>query len=456
MRTVISWLIICFWLGAVTNTYAQQSTDTLRHANWRLFWSSEFTTSGDSSSLAGQWQFAYPWGRNLGGYEAQYYTGQAVTVDKAGLLQLRAARRRAARLYQVGTVPTRQLDYESGMVFSRFRGDSMALSGCPPNRSGFSYGLFEIRCRLPRTPASFSAFWLYGDPDEVDVFEAGTPELLTNNIILWNHPFWRPGPLGIAKEDAQSFFYWPGPRSLSDDFHTMAVSWQPAELIYYFDGVAIRHETRLQPLGCPLDLITNLGMYTWAVEQNDSMAVDYIRVYKPRTPWPQPLRAITAPVVGLRQLPHSTDAVLGATRAQLEWGFSETPDHRPRLSLQANRNPAGLTSLALPVQGKWLTPLTSADAVDAPRHWLAAPDSIPLDLYWTLYDLCGQPVMGGQQKAAPGWELHWPNLAPGAYCLLLSTGPHKVRQVVYLLGRPAPLWQVQEPATPDKKPSESP
>ncbi|GAB3878043.1 hypothetical protein GCM10028824_39210 [Hymenobacter segetis] len=419
-------------LASATTAAGQSRPDTLRHAQWQLLWGSEFNTPGDSSVVADHWRFAYPWGHNLGGYEDQYYSGQQVAVDSAGLLHLRARRRAEPRPYA-----GRQLHYESALLFSTHRRDSLMSAGCPEGSTGFSFGLFEIRCRLPRKEASSSSFWLFGHPDEVDVFEAGSPpEIIGNNIILWSHPYWRPGPLGADKESSQSFYYWPGPGSITDDFHTFALSWQPDEMVYYFDGIAIRHETRYLPLGCPLDVIANLAMMSWSRDRADTYDIDYIRVYTSRQPAPTPPVTPVGPVVGVGRLPRATVAVLGEAGAEMSWQVQEPPGQRPRLALQQNLNPREFNFLALPVRQRWLTPLVAYHDVNSPRHRIASPDGGRSSLSWTVYDLCGQPVLSGQQLPAAGWELAWPTLAPGAYSLRLRMGTCQVRQTMYVLGRP--------------------
>lgn len=445
-------VVACTWLaGAVRG---QALPDTLRHADWQLLWANEFATPGDSTVLTSGWRFAYPWGRNLGGFEDQYYSGQQVGVDSAGHLRLRAQRRSTPRLYPSGGGGTRALHYESGMVFSTFKRDSVSLPGCPPNREGFSYGLFEIRCRLPRTTATSSAFWLYGHPDEVDIFEAGRPELLSNNMILWSHSYWRPGPLGQDKEETQSFYFWPGPGSVTDAYHTFALSWKPQELTFYFDGIPIRRERRFLPLGCPMDLIANLAMMTWSRARFDSFDIDYIRVYRARQQAVQPPVAPMAPVVGLARQPRTTEAVLNAARSETTWQLLELPGKRPRLALSQNLNPRDFTSLALPSGRHWLPAVVSYSDGETPRHQLVSPDSARTDLTWTLYDLCGRPAHSGHQPPAAAWNLTWPDLAPGSYVLYLRLGTRQVYQKVYHLGRPLSQaftdeWLLPTPAVTD-------
>ncbi|GAB3332134.1 hypothetical protein GCM10027511_41300 [Hymenobacter humi] len=431
---MVCWLVILKCLTSATLGHAQSRPDTLRHADWHLYWHDEFDRAGDSSTVARHWQFAYPWGRTLGGNEGEYYSGQQVSADTAGVLHLRARRRAAPRHYQMPGGPIRQLQYESGMLFSRAVQDSMRLPACG-ERTGFTYGLFEIRCRMPSTPNSFSAFWLYGNPDEVDIFEAGGSDLISNNVIHGSHEFWRPGP----DEASQSFFYWPGPGRLTDGFHTLALSWQPQELVYYFDGLPIRRETRLLPLGCSLELIANLAMFNWASAQTASFDIDYIRVYKSRKTLAQgPVRPV-APAAGAYLGPRSPDGVRGATRPEMRWRVLEQLNQRPRLVLETNLNPRDFNTLALPSQGRWAPSMPSFNEADSPRHYVAAPDadSGRAALSWTIYDLCGRPIQSGRQLPAAGWELSWPGLVPGAYSLSLQIGNRQLYQNLYQLGRPA-------------------
>lgn len=432
MKRFFEWLLVTrlILVGAVG--YCQHLSDTLRHADWNLYWHSEFNKAGDSSTVAQQWQFAYPWGRNLGDYEGEYYSGQQVTVDTAGMLHLQAQRRATPRPYEAGNGHVRQLKYESGMLFSRAVRDSTQPNGCG-ERSGFACGLFEIRCRLPNTPNSFPAFWLYGSPDEIDIFEADGSDLLSNNVILASHDFWRTGPA----EGSQSFFYWIGTGHLTDGLHTLALSWQPQELVYYFDGIAIRHETRLLPLGCSLDLIANLAMFSWASAKTASFDIDYIRVYKSRKVSALVPLTPVAPVAGAYQGPRSLVGTRANACSEVSWRVLEQPAKRLRLAMQTNLNPREYSTLPLPYKSHWFAPLVGFNEADSPRHWIVSPDSGRSSMNWTLYDLQGRLVCSGQHPPAAGWEMYWPNLAPGAYCLLFRIGTRQVYQTVYQLGRSA-------------------
>ena len=91
-----------------------------------------------------------------------------VRPDSGGVLHLVAR-----RLAQPISTRGKELRYSSGLLMSHHPVDSLRPAACPPDANGFSYGLFEVRCRQPANGSVFPAFWLWGGgPDEIDVFEA--------------------------------------------------------------------------------------------------------------------------------------------------------------------------------------------------------------------------------------------------------------------------------------------
>ena len=196
--------------------------DTLNYADWRLVEDENFDEDGDSTLLTPRWRFAYPWGRNLGGLLTEYFTGQEVNV-RDGTLRLTAHRLPQPRRYVLGS-EIRALRYTSGMLYSRRNApDSLRPAACGQG-DGYGYGLFEIRCRLPFDTGSYPAFWLYGAPDEVDMFEA-SPSGFSNNVHLHPHPYWRQGP--VEEDECPCNYYWPGAEAFTEQYHRYAVAWLP-------------------------------------------------------------------------------------------------------------------------------------------------------------------------------------------------------------------------------------
>lgn len=417
-------LLVCLALLAAP-AYAQ---DTLRYDNWRLEQADEFDKPGDSTALAARWAFAYPWGRTLGG-EAEYYTGSEVNV-RGGELLLTAHRLAKPRAYppSAGRSPLR---YSSGMLYGRHpTTDSLRPPPCPPG-NGLSYGLFEIRCRQPRNRDSWPAFWLYGSPDEVDIFE-GDGQGFSNNVHLHANDYWRPGP--VEQIGCQCFFYWPGSRPLSAAYHRYTLEWLPDRLVYYFDGIPIRRETRFRPLGCAMAVIANLAMVAWENAAADTLAIDYIRIYRPRqlpaypfgSPAAQPLRN------GIFHEPHLDAPERSNPYGPRTWELTQPTAGQLRLALRDNLNPPCGCTLPLPVGPDWQAP------------WLAGLNTSPIvvrwagaqPLSWALLDAQGYALRQGQATAGQ-WMPPLTGLAPGTYLMRLQAGATVGYQPVYVLDRPA-------------------
>lgn len=379
-------------------------------ADWVRTLSEEFDTPGDSSGLADRWQFAYPWGRSLGGLETEYYTGAEVAV-RQGLLLLTAHRLPAPRLYRPAQPPPLALRYTSGMVFARHSAtDSLRPKNCPPG-AGVSYGWFEIRCRLPRTAGSFPAFWLWGAPDELDIMEAGL-DVISNNVHLNSHEYWRPGP--VEESECQCFYEWPAASPLAATFHSYALEWLPHQLTFFFDGVAIRRETRFLPLGCQQSVIANLAQWAWAQAPADTLAIDYIRIYRPKKLPPPvfgsagygPRKAALFNFPKL-QAPEYTSAL-----GQQTWQLRQTGSHKLYVALQDNFNPACASHWPLPTGPDW----RGAWQVGGRATPLVV--LVPAPMAWELLDLRGQ--LQRQGDCAPGtWEPSLTDLPPGMYYLRL-------------------------------------
>ncbi len=406
-------------------------------ADWLLTLDEEFDTPGDSSSLADRWRFDYPWGRSLGGLETEYYVGSEVTV-RQGVLLLTSSRLPTPRQYTPDRQRQMALRYTSGMLFARHAStDSLRPENCPPG-TGVSYGWFEIRCRQPRTAGSFPAFWLWGAPDELDIMEAGL-NVVSNNIHVNSHDYWRPGP--VEESECQCFYDWPTNQPLAAEFHRYALEWLPNQLTFFFDGVAIRRETRFLPLGCQQSIITNLAQWAWAQALTDTLAIDYIRMYRPRH---LPPTAFGTAGYGPRkpaffsfprlQAPEYTNPL-----GQQTWELvcSSPNVGRLYLALRDNFNPVCASHLPLPTGPDWRGP------------WLAGWRTTPLrilvseSIVWEVIDLQGKIQVKGD--CLPGqWTLPVNDLPPGAYYLRLRTAKAIGYQPLYVLGRAANSWPASE------------
>ena len=411
----------------------------VNYADWKLEWAEEFNQATDTTALAARWRFAFPWGRNLlNNPETEYYSGVGVRVDAAGALNLVAT-----RLQQPISYLGRELRYSSGMLLSHHPVDSLRPGSCPPDADGFSYGLFEVRCRQPADGSSFPAFWLWGGaPDEIDVFEANR-EQFSSTIHLGGHRgFWRPSR--TRADECACFFHNTDPAGdLHEQYHTYGLAWMPNELVFYYDGVPIRHETRLVPAGCAMFVIVNLAMWNWSSRPADTLAVDYIRIYRPRRV-PPPVAVVRrggeAPQPELNWLPLEWQpGRLDPGRVQ---GWQARPARGNRLNLQLtdNLNPPCDVDLPLPVNGRWAPPWVVVDNVPAQRLAFEKTDSVA----WRLADALGRVVAQGVAPGTAPWQPRWPALPPGSYVLHLRQGRAETTHPVQLLGRTARDAEPQE------------
>jgi beta-glucanase (GH16 family) len=262
--------------GTMAGHGAAAAAERLDRAQWRLTFEEEF--SGPLSlwdGRDGRWKTEHMWGDTPINEELQYYVDPRVHgidpfVLADGILTIRAAptppgfeARVAGRPYTSGIVTTE-------MSFRQ------------------KYGLFEIRCRMPRGKGLWPAFWLLpklsgpmpapttGLP-EIDVVEflGHDPDRYYATI----HPMLSGQPTEMLEHDAVD---------LSLDFHTYAVVWEEDRTTFYFDGVAIgSRPTPVSHTWSPAFLIANLavgGRWPGNPDRNTrfpgAFAIDYIRVYE--------------------------------------------------------------------------------------------------------------------------------------------------------------------------------
>lgn len=424
------------------------------YADYELLWAEEFDQAGDSTLLAPRWGFAYPWGRNItGNPETEYYTGAEVNT-RDGQLYLSAHRLARPRRYELGG-NVRELRYTAGMLHSQLPGlDSLRLPPCPPTPGGFGFGMFEVRCRQPKGGGTFPAFWLAG-LDEFDIFEADEAGF-GNNVVAHANGYWRPARAGA--QACQCLFYSTAKEPFSRRFHTYTLRWAPGELTFYFDGVPIRRETRFRTLGCPLNLIVNLAMWNWASPAQDTLAVDYIRVWRPRRPPPYSFAVgdYRQPPVGLGAIPRFEPRGYLPAASHQTWTLSADAHGNLRLNLTDNYNPSCDGQQALPTPAGWRTPWVVERLREAPVAQLAFAGRAALS--WALADGRGRVVLADTVPAGQSWQPHWPpeQLPPGAYWLCLrrvgDPAPAACHRL-YVVGLPGQItpdaaWLAPAPAAP--------
>lgn len=157
------------------------------------------------------------------------------------------------------------------------------------------YGLFEVRCRIPRGEGLLSAFWLHQvDPAkqeytidgrrktvgegvlEIDIFEQqGRYVSDTESKVDLNVHF---------TEDAH--FLHPLPVDVSNDFHVWAMEWEEGCIRWYFDGNVIKIWKGPTPQGKMFILLALFQYSGWIGNVDPDLVypkdfeIDYVRVYR--------------------------------------------------------------------------------------------------------------------------------------------------------------------------------
>lgn len=169
--------------------------------------------------------------------------------------------------------------------------ENKVVSGSIDTKAKFEqrFGYFETRCRLPRVPGHWSAFWIlsreFGTTDnaklsgaEVDIFEYHT--VLGANVHHAVH--WpRYGPT-LQSSKMKS------PLASDGKFHTFGLLWEKTRYVFFVDGAVVWETTDGVSEVAQYLLLTNeVGAWAGALNLRDlpdGMSCDYVRAYKRISP----------------------------------------------------------------------------------------------------------------------------------------------------------------------------
>lgn len=252
---------------------------------WKLIWSDEFNGADHPAIDASKWT-AQVGGHGWGNQELEYYTSR---IDNAyqtqGSLNIKVLKEQ----YTGADKVTRA--YTSARLTTK-------------NKFTAAYGRFEARIRVPYGQGIWPAFWLLGDNidstawptcGEIDIMEniGREPGLIHGTIH---------GPGYSGGQGPSSAYSLPGKQRFADAFHVFAVEWEPGVIRFYCDGVLYATRTPADlPDGKtwvydhPFFIILNVAVGGgWPGNPDattvfpQTMLVDYVRVYKRKTPAGQP------------------------------------------------------------------------------------------------------------------------------------------------------------------------
>lgn len=180
------------------------------------------------------------------------------------------------------------------------------------SREQYHYGMYEIRCRLPKSKGLNSAFWMYGEKDgvnnEIDIFEywdvRGPLKLAysAKRLCRWHN-------MSVHYNGRMSIEGYLG-EDISEGFHTFTCVWDECKIEWWVDGDLKRTVYRYEGMrgegkSCdeflakrkkpatefvfprdPMNIITNVAVKKDPGGPDNlnlfplAMEVDYIRYYR--------------------------------------------------------------------------------------------------------------------------------------------------------------------------------
>ncbi len=220
-----------------------------------------------------KWRLGQPWGYFHDGNLNQYHDENNLHIDR-GLLYLEGK-------YAPKTFKHHDTDvvipYSIGLINS-----DISFSQ--------KYGYFEIRCKNPKGPATWPAFWLTGAhrwPPEIDIFEMygkKTGQKVHRQISSIH--------FGISNTRSRGTLirkFWL-PRDTDSNFHVYACEWSRRKIKFYTDGVLVRTQRLNKKLQKFMDdemvIIISNGFeakylkYLPSDFKGNAFVVDWVRVYK--------------------------------------------------------------------------------------------------------------------------------------------------------------------------------
>ena len=170
--------------------------------------------------------------------------------------------------------PTGALPYLSGYHYT---------SGLITTRKSFTqtYGLFEIRAKMPKGQGLWPAFWLMPSdgswPPEIDVMEIleNKPDVLYTSVHTKDKDQGNPTMLSTIADS-------------SADFHTYSVDWEPDQIVFYVDDHEVTRKPTPSDLHKPVYMLANLAVGgNWPGKVDPTVLpaqfeIDWIRAYRRR------------------------------------------------------------------------------------------------------------------------------------------------------------------------------
>ena len=254
MRYLTSTLFACLFATVAASAIAAEVESSLPSApegkKWRLVWSDEFTGPKLDET---KWNRLGDWKRRDG-----FWVKDDAYVNGEGSLLLRT--KKDGDRYTCGAVNTK-------------------------DKFTHSFGYYEARCKMPKAPGHWAAFWIMGD----GVNKVGDDGRNGTEIDIIEMP-WRDGRLtinlhwdGYGKDhkSAGTKFKVEG---VTEGWHTYGLRWLPEEYTFYVDGKEVWRSKAGGVCQVPefIKLTEEIGDWAGDIKQAklpDYFEVDYVRVF---------------------------------------------------------------------------------------------------------------------------------------------------------------------------------
>lgn len=305
MRMLLSFLVCLF--GISLSLSAQEEIKRLSSSGVEETWTLKFNDEFNGEGLdLNKWRVIEGISRDpYQEIEQVWYTGENISVGN-GLLKL---------YIKNDTLIDKPFEIwiEDRMV--PLKGTAYFTSAEINSRETFSFGMYEIRCRLPKSKGFNSAFWMYGEKDginnEIDVFEywdvRGPLKMAysAKRLCKWHN-------MSVHYNGKMSIEGYLG-EDISEGFHTFTCVWDECRIEWWVDGKLRRTVYRYEGMkgkgkDCgdflskkkkpkeypvfprdPMAIIANVAVKKASEGPDDlnlfpiAMEVDYIRYYQKKT-----------------------------------------------------------------------------------------------------------------------------------------------------------------------------
>jgi beta-glucanase (GH16 family) len=248
--------------------YSMKYVSPLNKKGWQLTFEDNFDSINKE-----KWRLGQPWGDFHDASLHQYHDANNV-ITKDGLL------------YLLGKYNPKEFKLKDSIITIPY---SIGLINSDISFMQ-KYGYFEIRCKNPKGPATWPAFWLTGAhrwPPEIDIFEMYGKS--SGNRIHKQISSIHYGISGHKSRGTLIRKIWL-PKDTDTAFHVYACKWTPKAIKFYTDGVLVRKQRINKRLRLWMDdemvIIINNGFeakYLKYLPENfkgNAFVVDWVRVYK--------------------------------------------------------------------------------------------------------------------------------------------------------------------------------